>query len=433
MTVQEAIDYLNTHTWSKTKLGLERTRALLSALGDPQKALKFVHVTGSNGKGSFCAMLERIFREAGYTTGLFTSPHLNYFGERIQVNGRAIPPSALAKYTAQVAAAADALPDHPTQFELTTAIGMLYFAARSCDIVLLEVGMGGALDSTNAIDAPQLAVMMNVGLEHTEYLGSTLEAIAQTKAGIIKPGCACVLYESDPAVTAVVQEVCAERDVSLTISRPGDVRVLSSALTGQDILWKGQRYALALPGPHQSRNAAAVLEAVHVLRTRGWDISEKAVKAGLLKVHWPARFEVLRKRPPFILDGGHNPQCAEAIADTLISFGTAPESVVFLTGILADKDYGAVYDALLPFARAFVCLTPDSSRAMPAAELAQYLTGRGKYAVAATNAEEGIAFARALAGNDPVIAFGSLYMAGEIRAQFKPRTARSRADESNWG
>ena len=175
MTAKEAISYIENYTWSTTKLGLERTRTLLSALGDPQKKLKFVHVTGSNGKGSTCAILESVLRAAGYKTGLYTSPYLVRFNERIKVNGCYIPDSALAEITSQIRIFADTMEDHPSQFELVTAIAMEYFYEAGCDIVILEVGMGGALDSTNAIDAPEAAVFTNIGLEHTEYLGDTID------------------------------------------------------------------------------------------------------------------------------------------------------------------------------------------------------------------------------------------------------------------
>ena len=174
MTKEEAIAYIEAYGWSKTRLGLDRTRELLCKLGDPQKTLKFIHVAGSNGKGSTCAMLDAILRRAGYTVGLYISPYIQDFCERMQVNGENISPETLAAITQRVRRAADAMEDHPSQFELSTAIAMEYFRRQRCDIVVLEVGMGGALDSTNAIDAPEVAVITNIGLEHTEYLGDTL-------------------------------------------------------------------------------------------------------------------------------------------------------------------------------------------------------------------------------------------------------------------
>ena len=209
MTYEEAIRYIEDFTWSTTRLGLGRTQELLRRLGDPQKQLRFVHVGGSNGKGSTCAMLSAVLREAGYRTGMYTSPHVLCFEERMQVNGRYIAGEDLAALTERVRVEADAMEDHPSQFELVTAIAMLYFLEQECDIVVLEVGMGGALDSTNVIDAPDVAVLTNIGLEHTEYLGNTLEEIALTKGGIIKPGSDVVCYNSAPEVVSILRQLSA--------------------------------------------------------------------------------------------------------------------------------------------------------------------------------------------------------------------------------
>ncbi len=235
MTPQEAVAYIENYTWSASRLGLERTRELLHALGDPQKQLKFIHVAGSNGKGSTCAMLESILRCAGYRTGLYISPYIQQFCERIQIGGHNIPGERLAAITEQVQTIADHMADHPSQFELVTAIAMVYFQQEHCDIVVLEVGMGGALDSTNVIDAPEVAVITNIGLEHTEYLGSTLAEIAATKAGIIKPGCCTVCYDGAPEVTQVIAQVCREKGVPMHLAKWGTVKPLDHGLLVSDL------------------------------------------------------------------------------------------------------------------------------------------------------------------------------------------------------
>lgn len=515
MTIQEAIDYINAHTWSQWKLGLSRTRDLLALMGDPQKKLRFVHVAGSNGKGSTCAMLERILREAGYVTGLYPSPYIEDFRERIQVCGEYITEEALCRITAKVKELADSMEDHPTQFELITAIGMEYFAEKNCGIVVLEVGLGGLFDSTNIIDAPEAAVITNIGLEHTEYLGSTLAEIAANKCGIIKPGADVVCYENLPEVMEVVRRTCADKGCPLHIARLGRVVPVERTLYGQTFRFlknseekdgqekesprknsweedgqekdspEGTLLRLALLGEYQLHNAATVLTTVEVLRGRGFSIPEEAVKTGMAEVKWPARFEVLSHRPLFILDGGHNPQCAAALAESIRTYlpeaeGIAPGKgrIVFLMGMLADKDYRAVIDIISPFAAAFVCLTPDSPRALSAEDLAKELRGRGFAAYPCGNAREGIEKALEVAektgttvsgpaswsesagkpaedwmpeqapeperaknaqkdsaheqitggvpGNRisadtellPVIAFGSLYMAGQVRTSF---------------
>jgi dihydrofolate synthase/folylpolyglutamate synthase len=416
MTVQESIEYIERYTWSATKLGLERTQALLSALGDPQKELKFVHVAGSNGKGSTCAMLESILRRAGYRTGLYISPYIQDFCERMQVNGENIPGETLASITDRVRRVADQMEDHPSQFELVTAIAMVYFRQAGCDLVVLEVGMGGALDSTNVIDAPEVAVITNLGLEHTEYLGHTLGEIAEAKGGIIKPGCQVVCYDCPSEAMEVIARICAEKQASLHCADFSQITPLGRSLSGQEFVWRDQRLRLPLLGRHQLHNAAVVLETVAALRRRGWHIDEDAVGEGLAQVKWPARFEVLSASPLFILDGGHNPQCAQALADNLTDFFPG-EKVTFLMGVLKDKDYGAILDLLSPYAAQVVCLTPDSPRAMAARDLAEEVGKRcGIAATVCESPEEGIR--ASLSIGRPVVAFGSLYLAGGVRSAF---------------
>ena len=419
MTVSEAIAYIENQTWSKTRLGLGRTRTLLGLLGDPQRQLKFIHVTGSNGKGSCCAMFDAVLRAAGYRTGLYTSPYLEHFCERIRVDGENIPEEDLARLTVRVKALADGMDDHPSQFELLTAIAMEYFRERQCEIVALEVGMGGALDSTNAIDAPELAVIANIGLEHTQYLGDTLEKIAETKAGIIKPGCACVCYDGPEEAVRVIRRVCREKGVPLERADFSAVKCLYAGLDGQELLWRGRRYRLGLPGGHQLCNAALVLTGLEALRRRGWVIPETAAATGLRDVKWSARLEVLGRRPLFLLDGGHNPQCAAALSESLKQL-LPGQRAVFLTGVLADKDYGAIMASLLPHAREFLCVTPDSPRALPADALRSHLEQAGAKAEACSSVPESVALALERAGKDGVVvAFGSLYLAGAIRGAFR--------------
>ena len=423
MNAKEAVEYLNHHSWSAMKLGLQRTRELLRRVGNPQDHLRFVHVAGTNGKGSTCAMIERILREAGYRTGLYPSPFIEEFSERIQVAGENIRDEALGRLTGIVAEAAEAMEEHPTHFELITAVGMLYFLEEHCDIVVLEVGMGGEFDSTNVILPPDVAVITNIGLDHTEYLGDTVEKIAATKAGIIKPGSDVVVYENLPSVTAVIEEKCRKEGCPLhyakdLVTKPGE-----TGLSGQKFTWDGREYRLSLLGKHQLANTRVVLSVIRVLRKRGWNISDEAVERGLSLVTWPARFEVLSQDPVFILDGGHNPQCAEALAEALREY-LPGEKVTFLIGMLRDKDYRTVLRTIAPFGEHYVTVTPDSPRALPAAELAGELQSAGYGAEALDSGkptEETIisAIRTARRKDLPVVAFGSLYTAGLIRSNFR--------------
>ena len=420
MTPKEAIDYIEQFTWSTTKLGLERTQQLLRALGDPQKKLKFIHVAGSNGKGSTCAMLAAILQAAGYRTGLYISPYIQDFCERMQIDGQNVPGEQLAEITERVRVIADALEDHPSQFELVTAIAMEYFYENRCDIVVLEVGMGGALDSTNVIDAPEVAVITNIGLEHTEYLGDTLEKIAATKAGIIKTGCTAVCYDGAPEVTEVVKADCKKKKVPLKCVDFGRMEPGAETLDGQAFRWDGKEMRVALLGPHQLHNTATVLHTVEALRERGWKIPEACVLQGLAEVKWPARLEVLRRDPIFLLDGGHNPQCAEALAAAIDKL-LPGRKVVFLLGVLADKDYPAIMDIVMPYAKKFICLTPFSHRALTARKLARYLKDKGASASAyGSDVERAIRAAEKAAGKrGAVVAFGSLYLAGHVRTVYQ--------------
>ncbi len=418
MTCQEALDYINGVRWYGSRPGLERISALLEKLGDPQKGLKAVHIAGTNGKGSCAAMTASVLRAAGYRTGLFISPYLARFNERMQINGEPIPDEALASLVEVLKPAADAMADHPTEFELMTAAALLWFRRERCDIAVLEVGLGGRLDATNVIDTPEAAVIMNIGLDHTAILGDTVERIAAEKAGIIKPGGEVVLYQQTPGVERVVRARCEAVGARL---RTADFSQLVSefdSLEGQVFRYKGQPCAIPLLGAHQQRNAAVVLELCEVLRERGWELPEDAVEHGLYAVSWPARFELVHEDPAFIVDGGHNPQCAETVAAGLARYFPGQRHVL-LVGVLADKDYPGLMEILEPQADAWVCVTPESERALPAEQLGAYLRRFGKPVTICETIPEGVSAAMEQAGPDGcACAVGSLYMAGAIRACF---------------
>lgn len=419
MNVNEALNYIHSVSWKGSVPGLSRTRELLKRLGDPQKKLKFIHIAGTNGKGSTAAMLDSVLRAAGYRSGLYTSPFITCFNERMQVNGEMISDGELAEITEQVRPHAEAMDDHPTEFELVTAIAMVYFARHACDIVVLEVGLGGELDSTNVIDTPEVAVICNIGYDHTEVLGDTLEKIAQAKAGIIKGGDA-VIYRGADSVETVFAERCKATGATLHRADFDGLRLLHSSFEGQ-VFDCGERKALELPllGRHQLKNAAVVLGAVDVLTKNGWHISEQQLRTGLKTVTWPGRFELLRKAPVFIVDGGHNPQCIEALAKNIADY--LPDMpITGLTGVMADKDYADMYRIVAPYITRFVTVTPCNPRALPAEKLADALASYGKPVTACGSVAEGVRTAIAQTEpNGAVVAFGSLYMVGDIRAAAK--------------
>ena len=285
--------------------------------------------------------------------------------------------------------------------------------------MVLEVGLGGRLDATNVIAAPACAVITNIGLDHTEILGDTLEQIAREKAGILKPGTRAVSYPQTPEVRAVLHEICAQRGIPLTEADAAAIVPLTDGVDGQTFTYRGAEYTLPLLGAHQLRNAAVALETVTALRARGWRIPDAAVRAGLAQVRWPARFELLRRAPWFVLDGGHNPQCAQTVADNLARYFPG-RRITLLVGVLADKDYPAMLAALDGQAAAYIAATPLSPRALPAAELGDYLKRFGKPVTVCADPAQAAELALAHAAPEDVIcAVGSLYMAGAIRMDLR--------------
>ena len=419
MTYEEALSYIHSICWKGSKLGLDRTRELLGKLDDPQKELKFIHIAGTNGKGSTAAMLSSILEEAGYRVGLYTSPFINRFNERMQVNHQPIPDEELAALTEYVRPHADAMADSPTEFELITALAMVWFARQKCDIVVLEVGMGGELDSTNIIDVPEAAVIAAMGLDHVKELGPTMADIARAKAGIIKEGGRVVSYGGNPEADEVIAAVCRARNASLcqpdfSAIVPGDF-----GLEGQTFSYKGWRgLRIPLVGAYQMNNAAVVLETVEVLRQRGWNISDEAVRQGLADTRWPARFEVLRRDPVFIVDGGHNPHGIRATAESLRRLFPG-RKITFVTGVMADKDVEHILGLIVPLADQFFTVRPDNPRAMDAGELAARIEAMGAKATACASVRDGVD--RAIQAEGPhgvACALGSLYMSGEVRSCF---------------
>lgn len=435
----DPIAYINTPRWQASRLGLERIRELLERLCRPQDRLKFVHVAGTNGKGSICAYLASILGAAGYRTGMFTSPYIERFEERIRVDGVMISPDELRDVTLAVREHAEAMAeetgDHPTEFELMTAVALEHFARCGCDIVVLEVGLGGRLDSTNVIDAPEACVIARIGLDHTALLGNTLAAIAGEKAGIIKEGSAVVSWPQESEAMAVIEHAAAEHGCELRV--PDFAQLEEGAIRWEDGAspfrpfsykeWADLRTGIL--GSYQPQNATVALEVVSVLRGRGWRIPDEAVRAGVAQTRWPGRFEIVEggSSPDgfaIVVDGGHNPQGARALADSLAEVfpGRKP---VFVIGVLEDKDYPRMLEDVLPLGSAFVCVTPDNPRALPAHKLARAIRWTGQdllgcsacvNPVVARDFEDAIRRARELADPDALIcAFGSLYSVAALK------------------
>ena len=417
MNVHQCIDYIHSKFRKGSIPGLHRMAELLEMLGNPQRELKYVHIAGTNGKGSTAAMSASILNAAGYRTGMFTSPYIYRFHERIQLCGEQIADEDLVEVVNHVYPYAERMADPPTEFELVCAIAFEYYRRKKADIIVLECGMGGELDATNIIPAPEVAVITNIGLDHTDALGDTLEKIAGAKAGIFKEGCHAVVYRGTPGVEAVFEQVCAEKNIPL---RKADFDTLvnkSLDLFGQ-VFDCGQRKDIELPllGEHQMFNGSVVLSVMDALKERGWQISEEHIRTGMRTVTWPGRFDIVSREPLFIIDGGHNPQCIEALVKNIRDY-LVGRRVIALVGVLADKDYADMFRPVMELVEQFVCITPDSPRKLEAADLARYLRGVGAQAEGCGDMDSGIRRCLELAGKDgAVLCFGSLYSIGAVKA-----------------
>ena len=372
MNYSEALEFIHGVNFTFCKPGLERIRELCLRLGNPQDGLKFIHVAGTNGKGSFCSMLSSVLRAAGYKTGLYTSPYVLRFNERMQVDGVQITDEALCRLCDTVKPIADEMADKPTEFELITAIAFLYFKEMGCEYVVLEVGMGGRLDATNIIENPVLSVITGIALDHTAYLGDTVEKIAAEKAGIIKNAPTLFGGTSDGAA-GVIEDAARRFGVPYARVDYSSLSVLESSVFGSTFNfgeWKNIKVSLA--GLYQPRNGAVVLSAIEILRKGGIEIPDSAVYEGLCRAKWKARFEVLLNEPLLIFDGAHNPEGVSAAVESIKEYFQKPVHV--LTGVLRDKDYRYIAKKISEVADFVSTVTPDNPRALSATEYKEIFT-----------------------------------------------------------
>lgn len=416
MNYEEALEYIHGISWTFCKPGLERIAALCKALGDPQKKLKFIHIAGTNGKGSTSAMLESILREAGYKTGLFTSPYIRTFNERMRVGGENISDSDLAEITEYVRPFADAMIDKPTEFELISAVAFEYFKRNNCDVVVLEAGMGGRLDSTNVIEESLLSIITGIALDHTAFLGDTVEKIAAEKAGIIKQGCPVLFGGEDEAAERVIRDKAAEMNAPFSRVDRSTLVLQSQTLDGTIFDFeKYKNMQIRMLGSYQPRNAATVLSAIDILKECGFCISDSAVSRGLEATRWQARFEVISKEPLVIFDGAHNPEGIAAAVESIQHY-FGEKRVYALTGVLRDKDYNIIATDIAKVAARAFTLTPDNPRALSAEEYAEVLREKGVEATPYRSIEDALNAAKAQAERDgvPLICMGSLYTYSSI-------------------
>ncbi len=416
MTYNEALEYIHGISWTFCKPGLERINTLCDSLGNPEKELKFIHVAGTNGKGSFCSMTESVLRKAGYKVGLYTSPFIYRFNERMRVNGEDIPDQTLAEITEYVKPFADAMVDKPTEFELITAIAFEYFKREKCDVVVLECGMGGRLDSTNVIRNPYLSVITGISLDHTAFLGDTPEKIAFEKAGIIKDSAPVLFGGEDEGVKEVISKVAGERGSDIYYADYSALKITKTDLEGSVFDYKTlQNIEISLLGLYQPRNAALVLEGIEILKKQGLNIPDEAIREGLVSAKWRARFEIIGREPTVIFDGAHNPEgiCA-AVESIKRYFGS--RKLVLVSGVLKDKDYNAIADSMSEVISDAFTITPDNPRALSAADFAKVLCGKGVKAEETENIGEALRLGkeRAKELKTALCCLGSLYTYVEV-------------------
>ncbi len=416
----QAIAWIDGLRYASEKNGLENMRALLACLGNPQAKLRCVHVAGTNGKGSTCAMLERMLRQCGLKTGLYTSPYLMRYGERMRVDGVPIDDETFVRLASRVRVEAERLVEEgvrPTWFELGTAIAFLWFCEQQVDAAVIEVGLGGRLDPTNVIH-PELCLIGPIGLEHTRQLGDTLEKIAFEKAGIIKASVpVAVQRQQTESVRRVFADVAQERGAPLTDLSDYPLEDVRSDRFGSDFTIDGLRARINLPGRHQASNAALALMGLRLLQAQGWALDNGAAIEGLKKTLWPARLEWIDDRT--LIDGAHNSHGARALADYARDF-LKDRRIVLLVGMMKDKDVDECAAVYATFSHTAIATQISYPRAMPCEELAGILKSRGVAVEAVADEEQAVARARELAGADGVVLIcGSLYLAGDVRLKLK--------------
>lgn len=398
-TYPEALAYIHGMYGLGEKHGVDNMHALMAKLGNPHQKIRAVHVAGTNGKGSVCAFSQAILRCAGYSVGLYTSPFLQRYNERIRLNGRPIPDEDLAEITSIVAEAVESVRDEgikPTEFEIGTAVAFVYFARQAIDFAVIEVGLGGRIDPTNIL-RPEVSAIAAIGFDHTKVLGDTLELIAAEKAGIAKPGIPMVVSgQNSGSVLDVIRRRCEEVEASLIIAKPTD------------------GFELGLKGEHQQYNAGLAVGIVEQLKAQGVHVPDNAIANGLSKARWPGRLEWVSENPSFILDGAHNLQGAEALASYLKALPVS--RIVLITGMLRDKDWEAIAGVLARAVDEVVTVKPDSHRALAADTLVQVFERHGRPACAAASLQDALVQAHGIAGQQGVIVIaGSLYLVGEAR------------------
>ncbi len=422
MNYREAMEYIEQLKPLGSVMGLESIRSLCRRLGNPQNRLKFVHIAGTNGKGSVLSYISTVLQAAGYKVGRYISPAVLDYRERFQVDGRMITQSGLCKYLEAVRKAAQEMVEagetHPTLFEVETAAAFLYFLDKGCDIVVLETGLGGSLDATNVIDTTVAAVFTSISMDHMEILGESLEQIALAKAGIIKNKCYVISAKQQPEVMKVLRQAPAFRRAKFFTADAAKAKHVKSGVTKQHFSYdKYKNLEISMLGQFQIENAVVAVETITMLGRCGFPVPEEKLREGMMQAKWPGRFQVIGKKPFFIADGAHNEDAARKLVES-IRFYYPDRKIIFIMGMLRDKEYDKVIRITFALAKHIITVTPPiRERALSAYELAQAAGEYHDSVTVADSVQEAVEIAYLLAGEDKdtvIIAFGSLSYLGQL-------------------
>jgi dihydrofolate synthase/folylpolyglutamate synthase len=442
MKIQDAMAFLENANQYGSVLGLQGIKTLLEGLGNPQDELKFVHMAGTNGKGSTGALIASVLATAGYRIGKYISPAVFSYGEKIQIITKNqnqyhedilvsveedtpsysidyINDTDIVNYISKIKhvcenMVASDLP-HPTIFEIETAMAMLHFQKEACDLVILEVGLGGRLDATNVIKNTECAVITSISMDHMNFLGTSLAQIASEKAGIIKHGINVVSYEQHREAAEVIRKVCKEKEAHLEEAAFNDIKIIEMDLQGT--LFSYREYTdlkLSLLGKNQVRNAVVALHTISVLQSLGYKISEHDIRQGISIAKWSGRFEKISEHPLILIDGAHNEDGARALAEN-IRFYFSDKQIIYIMGVLADKDYRGILRHTAPYARKIITITPENVRGLSSSNLAEAAKEYCNNVISADTVEYAINLAKnEVKENELIVIFGSLSYLGEV-------------------
>ncbi|MGG2468357.1 bifunctional folylpolyglutamate synthase/dihydrofolate synthase [Paraclostridium bifermentans] len=425
MNYNEALQFIHESHKFGMRLGLDNIKKLLELLGDPQNNLKIIHVAGTNGKGSTCSFISSILKESGYKVGLYTSPFLETFTERIRVNGENISEEEVGKIVSLIKEKIEIMVSegysYPTEFEIVTAMAFYYYNQEKVDFVALEVGLGGRYDATNVIDKPVVSAITSISLDHTGILGDTLGKIAFEKGGIIKEDCPTIVYPQQEEASEVIKNICAEKKSKYIECDFKNIEIKSSNINSQiyncNINGKELRdLEIKLIGDHQIKNSIVALNVIEYLNDiKITNISEENIRKGLLETKWPGRIEKISENPMFIIDGAHNEEGAKSLANSIDKYFENKNKILVI-GMLEDKDIESVLDLLIPKFNKVITTTPDNPRAIDANKLKEKIERYNIEVTCEPNIKEAVDYALKISNKDDVIiSAGSLYMIGNVR------------------